>query len=336
VIRLRELGTLILIGMASACSSSSGSPGDGSGGGSGTAPLLDEYVLSDDMLVPESGTFDPTRRRFYVGSAAKGTITQVDPDGVESIFFAPPGSEMWRTLGMTVDDATRRLWVCAQRPDDDTQEIWVFDLESGQRDLALNLEVAEAGSTCNDIALDGGGLAYVSDSSNPRVYQVDAAAETVAVWANDPLLSPTGAGNFGGNGIAVTEDDGYLIVSKTNAGAPPRLLRIALDDPGNIDAIVTTPALDGFADGMSFLDGELYVAIVGTGNIARLTSEDEWATASIATAPAGSGTLVQGTSTVRPAEGRLYAIYSDITRALAGLEPEPPFRIFNVDIESFE
>ncbi len=42
------------------------------------------------------------------------------------------------------------------------------------------------------------------------------------------------------------------------------------------------------------------------------------------------------TSTVRPAEGRLYAIYSDITKALTGLTPVAPFRIYEVDLESFE
>ena len=183
MIRLREMGALILVGVLSGCGTngtagsggSAGAGGDGGAGGS-AAPLLDEYVLSDDTLVPESGSFDPTSRRFYVGSATKGNITQVDADGTEGILFTPPPSETWRTLGMIVDDAARRLWVCAQRLADDTSEIWVFDLTSGERDLVLNLADAVAGSTCNDIDVDRDGLAYVSDSSNPRVYRADAAA----------------------------------------------------------------------------------------------------------------------------------------------------------------
>ncbi|MBW2224847.1 MAG: SMP-30/gluconolactonase/LRE family protein [Deltaproteobacteria bacterium] len=324
-----------------AASGGGGSGGAGGGGGDGgaggsPAPLLDEYVLSDQTLVPESGAFDPTSRSFLVGSETKGNITRVEADGTESIFFAPPAGERWRTLGMMVDDTERRLWVCAQRPSDETQEIWVFDLSSGERDLALNLADAAAGSTCNDIAVDAGGLAYISDTFNQRVHRADAETETVAVWADDPLLAPNDAGVFGGNGIAVTDDSKYVIVSKTGPGAPPRLLRIALDDPGSIDEIVTTPEIDGFADGMSFLNGDLYIAKVGAGNVARLSSDDDWATASIATAPAGSGTPVPGTSTVRPAEGQLYAIYSDITKVLTGLDPVPPFRIFKVDLGSFE
>jgi len=319
----------ILVGLVvgcGGCATSTGSP----------EPLKDEYVLTDQTLVPESGSFDPTSRSFYVSSATRGSITRVGTDGTESIFFSAPSGEEWRSLGTIVDDTARRLWVCAQRLADETQEIWVFDLESGVRELALDLANVEAGSTCNDIAVDGQGLAYISDSENPRVYRADADAATVETWANDPLLSPTGSGIFGGNGIAVSEDDRYVIVSKTSTGAPPRLLRIAREDPSNIAGLVTTPALEGFADGMSFLDGDLYIAMVGAGNVARLRSEDDWATAALLVEPPTPEVSVPGTSTVRPAEGALYAIYSDITKVLTGLEPVPPFRIFKVDLDSFE
>lgn len=327
------------LGCSESSESPSGTGGAAGSGGTGGAPpaLLDEYVLSDEMLVPESGSFDPTARSFYVGSANDGSVTRVAADGTESFLFPAPTTEAWRTLGMIVDDAAARLWVCAQRTDDDSQWIWVFDLTSGDRVLQLDLAEAAAGSTCNDIAIDGGGLAYVSDSSNPRVYRADAVAESVAVWANDAQLEPTEAGNFGGNGIAVTEDDTYVLVSKTSPGAPPRLLRIPLDDPTNVTEIVTTPELEGFADGMSFLGGDLYIAMVGAGNIVRLRSTDDWATATIVTVPAGgSDGPVPGTSTVRPAEGSLYAIYSDITAALLNADLSPPFRIYKVDLASFE
>ncbi|MBT8467680.1 MAG: hypothetical protein KJN97_02930, partial [Deltaproteobacteria bacterium] len=179
-------------------------------------------------------------------------------------------------------------------------------------------------------------LAYISDSENPRVYRADADMATVETWADDPLLSPTGAAFFGGNGIAVAEDDRYVIVSKTSTGAPPRLVRIAREDPADLVGIVTTPEFGGFADGMTFLDGDLYIAMVGAGNVARLRSGDDWATAALLVEPPTPEVSVPGISTVRAAEGALYAIYSDITKVLTGLEPVPPFRIFKVDLGSFE
>lgn len=346
---LREFGALILVAALSGCggnsggtAGSAGSAGSGgsAGGGGGEVPLRDEYLLSDEELVPESGAFDPTSRSFYVSSESKGSVTRVEADGSESVFYTPPVDETWRTLGVALDNDARRLWVCAQGAADERQEIWVFDLSGGERTLALDLSDAEAGSTCNDVAIDSQGLAYVSDSSNPRVYRADADEETVVTWAEDPLLAPNGAGLFGGNGIAVTDDDRYVIVSKTSVskdpGTPPRLVRIAVTEPGSEAELVVMPELEGFADGISFFDGDLYIAMVGAGNIARLRSDDNWETASVSIATAGANAPVPGTSTVRPAEGRLYAIYSDITKALTGLTPVPPFRIFEVDLESFE
>ena len=328
--------------MLSGCDSSSGtSTGAGGGGGSSgsggsVTPLLGEYVLSDQELVPESGDFDPTSRSFYVSSATKGDITRVEADGTESIFYAAPSGEVWRSLGAIIDNAARRLWVCAQRPADGMQQIWALDLETGERELALDLGEVGADSTCNDIAVDADGLAYISDSENSRVYRADPDAGTVTTWADDPLLSPNAGGRFGGNGIAVTEDGSYVIVSKTGGGALPPLVRIAREDPTNIAEIVTTPFFADLADGSSFLDGVLYIALVTAGNVARLSTDDDWATATVEIAPAMGTTPVTGTSTVRDAEGALYAIYSDISNSLVGSDLNPPFRIFKVDLESFE
>lgn len=335
------LGAVILVAVLSGCDSGSGSAGSGgsAGGGGSGGSLQNEYILADPELVPESGDFDPTSRSFYVSSRSKGNITRVEADGTESIFYAPPSGEAWGSLGTIVDDAARRLWVCAQRPADETQQIWALDLDTGERERALDLGDVEASSTCNDIAVDADGLAYISDSENSRVYRADADAGTVATWADDPLLSPLATptgGTFGGNGIAVTEDGRYVIVSKTLLSSPPRFVRIARADPSDVAEIVVTPAISGSADGMSFLDGDLYLALVGTGDVARLSTEDDWATASAVIAPAMGDTPVPGTSTVRVAEGALYGIYSDITNVVLGAPPTPPFRIFKVDLQFFD
>lgn len=343
---MRDLAVLVLVGVMCGCGSenggSSGTGGlagaGGTGGTGGGVPLQDEYVLSDQALVPESGTYDSASRSFFVGSAnsdstARGGITRVEADGTETIAFPPPADESWSTRGMIVDTDARRLWVCARQVEAGvvtSQRIRTFDLSTGEQELDLDLASAAEGSTCNDIAVDSAGLAYISDSENSRIYRASAEDETVEVWADDPLLA-SDLPILGGNGIAVTEDDRFVILSKTVASTPPRLLRIDRTDPASISGITTTPDFVGTADGMSFLDGDLYIAIVNPGEIFRLTSEDDWATAAIA-----STTAVVGTSTVRPAEGFLYAIYSDITAFIVGEPLSPPFRIFRIDLDSFE
>lgn len=318
----RTLFTASLAFVLLACSSSEGTDP--------VTPLLDDYVLTDPALVPESGSFDPVSRSFYVGSATEGSITEVDAEGAETLFFEPPTDESWRTLGVIVDAQARRLWVCAQQESPAVlQQIWGFDLDAGSRSFALELsEVAEAAS-CNDIAIDSEGLAYISDSANPRIYRANADAETIEVWADDPILGGGGAG-FGGNGIAVTADDAYVLLSKTLALMPPRIARIDRNDPSRIAEVATDVSPTG-ADGMSFLDGNLYLADVVGGEVLRFTSDDDWASARATATP-----VAQGTSTVRPAEGDLYAIYSDITASLFDEPLSPPFRIFKVDLDSFE
>ena len=50
-------------------------------------PLKPEYILSSNDSLPEGVTFDPVNRAFYAGSLEGGTITRIDADGTESIFF---------------------------------------------------------------------------------------------------------------------------------------------------------------------------------------------------------------------------------------------------------
>ncbi len=333
---VHQLAVMILVGVVCGCSDENGGSGTGgaaggAGGTGGSSVLQDEYILSDQDLVPESGSYDPAGRAFYVGSETQGSITRVDADGTESLFFDPPPSSSLRTLGLTIDAEARRLWVCVDDTVTESQSVRTFDLSTGMPEIQFDLASAAADATCNDIALDSEGVAYVSDSANPRVYRANVLGEVIEIWADDPLLAPD-AGIFGGNGIAVTEDGQYVILSKTIlSSATPRLLRIERANPTNISGITTTPEITMTADGISFLDGDLYVAAVGSGEIFRLTSADQWMTATVTTS------MQQvGTSTVRPAEGDLYGIYSDITNALLGQPINPPFRIYRIDLASFE
>ena len=103
-------------------------------------PLADEYPLSSQDSMPEGVTFDPVDRAFYAGSLNGSTITRVDADGTESVFFALAGEVSFS--GMKVDARNRRLWVCASFRDPAIPlgeegslytEMWIFDLESGNK-----------------------------------------------------------------------------------------------------------------------------------------------------------------------------------------------------------
>ena len=109
---MRDLVVLVLVGAMCGCGGTGSSGTAGSGGAGGDVALQDEYVLSDQELVPESGSYDPVDGAFYVSSETQGSITRVDADGTETLFFEPMPSESLRTLGLTIDAEARRLWVC--------------------------------------------------------------------------------------------------------------------------------------------------------------------------------------------------------------------------------
>lgn len=295
-------------------------------GSSGSAALLDEYILSDQDLVPESGDFDTTTQAFYVGSWTDGSLTRVDADGTETVVYTPPAAEGWGALGVAIDVEQRRLWVCMFDPANEaTDEVWVISLETLARTHTLALPSVENAS-CNDIALDSDGRAYITDSATPNIYRGDLDAEEITAWATDPLLP--GPGLFGLNGIDVTSDDQYVLASSTLS---PELFRITLAEP----PVVTTIAVSGDlgeenADGMSIVDGQMYLSFAS--RVRRFSTTDDWETATFVSSPSGE----DGLSTVIRANGRAYAVFSDIIDALTQSPLDPPFRIFRVDNAMFE
>ncbi len=305
-------------------SSGSKDGGDGDGGGDG---LLEEYVLDDQDLVPESGDFDSVTRAFYVGSFTEGTITRIDADGTESVIYSPPPGGLSRGGGVAIDAQRRRLWMCISDPSGElTSQIWVVSLETEERTNTLDLPAGVANASCNDIAVDSAGLAYITDSATPNIYRGDLDAEEIAVWSQGAPFP--GAGLFGLNGIEVTEDDQYVLASST---LPVRLFRVVLANPAMVAEIDVTGDLGPEnSDGMSILGGEIYLAFESA--VRRFSTTDDWLTASF-----GSTSTQSGLSTVIRAEGRAYAVYADIITAVAGQGSlNPPFRIFRVDDRSYQ
>ena len=106
---------------------------------------------------------------------------------------------------------------------------------------------------------------------------------------------------FNLNGIVVT--DSYLIVDKDNEGV---LFKVPLNDPDQFSEVAINQKFPG-ADGMLWgPDGSLIVIANGnTNKIFRLTSGDNWATATVANS-IDTGPTFTTTGVVR--EGNIYAL----------------------------
>ncbi|MDZ7782826.1 MAG: SMP-30/gluconolactonase/LRE family protein [Halioglobus sp.] len=298
-----------------ACSDSSDAPAQ---------PLLDRYELSSPDSVPEGVAFDPVDRAFYATSLQGGSITRIAADGTESLFR--PADDRARIGGAKVDPAARRLWVCATQVDGLDDRVWVFDLDTGGLVLEFFLGALSTGGSCNDLALDDSGAAFVTDPANPFIYRLDPDSGEGTVFASDPLFADASGAGLGLNGIAVSADGSALIVARF---FPAALLRVNLPDGD----VVTPVALSGddlpAPDGLAVLDGDVY-AVSGEA-VSRVRPNTDGTAATVTTVP-----QISGLSTATVAEGALYVIKSDVVNFVLGRPLNPPFEIFRVDLEAFD
>jgi sugar lactone lactonase YvrE len=235
---------------------------------------------------PEGGTFDVERDAFFVGSLGDGSVHRVDrATGAETVFFSETAPGTWWTLGMDVDAARHRLWVCAMDDQRETTSetppyagyVWVFDLVSGERVANVDLSSVGVRATCTDVAVASDGSAYVSDRESPNVYHVTETGP-VELFVTDDLLD---AAVVGENAAVVLPDQSALLVVLY---LPSRLVRVDLTDRSVRDVEIDgtfsdlTPALSG-ADGMTLSGDRLLVAF--TSQVVELSPTlGDWSAAS--------------------------------------------------------
>lgn len=292
-------------------------------------PLKEDYVLDDALAYPESVTFDPVDRAFYTGSMARGNVLRTAADGTQTELFAGNDTGEWLILGLEVDPARRRLWVCAGKERTLIgSELWLLDLDTGERSWQVDLDTVQPGAVCIDVVVTQDGSAYVADRAFGKVYRADATKQQLTTFAADPLLTP---GLIGANGIAVDAQERFLLVAKF---LPPALVRVNLASPLDVRAVdLINNTADGFAggvDGVTVLEGKVYMAI--DAQLAQATPDPTWSYATLAfhDLKVPNGDPVSGVSGITVAEGTLYLSKSDVTRFATGAAPELPFRVFRV------
>ena len=309
--------SIFFLTIVTACSDSSDSQ-------PAATPLPDLYTLSSNNSVPEGVTFDPQTRQFYATSLQGGSIVRLDADGRESIFRAADNRA--ELVGAKIDADRRRLWVCAQAVDGGDNRVWVFNLDTTALELEFLLGALTTDGSCNDLALDRTGVAYVTDPANPYLYRLDPGTGTGTILATDPLFNDgTGAG-LGLNGIALTADESALIVGKF---FPASLFRVSLPDAGSIERVILSGDTLPPPDGIVFLNGDLFAVSGDSVNRVRLNADFN----------AGNVVTVaqrSGLSTATVAESRLYVIKSDVFHFFLNQTLDTPFEIFRVDLNAFD
>jgi len=279
----------------------------------------DVVKINSPAQYPEGIEWDAARNRFLVTSLRKGEVGAVTDDGSYTVFANDP--RMICSVGIELDPARDRALVCnsdggaGEKSSKETTgkiaALAVFQLSTGNLikyvDLAQGME---GGHFCNDIAIGKDGTAYVTDSFSPVIYKVDTDYNASVLLKDDTFTGPA----FNLNGIVAK--DNYLLVDKMNSG---QLFKIPLDNPQSFSEVALPQKLEG-SDGMLWAaDGSLLVitndnAHVGIATatnplnaVFRLTSDDDWKTATIA-GRASTGDVFATTGTLR--DGEIYVSHA--------------------------
>lgn len=268
-----------------------------------------------DRFHPGSAVIAPDGRVF-VSSITTGRVMVFAPgesSARDFIDVAKAGVDS--AMGIKVDSAQSRLWVCTasfgvdRTPGEHPTAVLAFDLKSGA--LLQTLPLPDGG-LCNDLAITRSGALVVTDSFSPRLLVMRPGANKLDVLMRNAAFQPP-AGGFGLDGV-IELGDGSLLLTKNTAG---ELLRVT-DPFGKSPTIakVNTSRPLANADGLVLgVDGKIYVAepnFAGArGSISAITLEGQ--NARIDTVAEGLATplgVLVTTAGIWPVEGRMGPVLS--------------------------
>lgn len=297
----------------------------------------DRIIIDQEDLFPEGVEYDKLASRFLLTSVRYGTIGEVRNN--EQYEELVDDDELISTIGIQIDYLRQRMLVAVADVGMSVKSseatigrlaaVAAYDLYSGERLFYTDLGSLRPDMPhfANDIAIDGEGNAYITDSFSGIIYKVDEDGNPEIFYENE-ALAPLQEGAFGLNGI-VYDLTGYLLVAKSDEG---QILHIPLDDPDDyrvVDIPVDLPSPDGL-----YLQNPDELIVVnnagGTGNgkvyTLKTRYSDWWRSARVInefTTPE----VFPTTATIR--NGHPYVLYAYLNELAAG-ESRSEFRIVKV------
>lgn len=153
------------------------------------------FTLPEHDLYPESIAYDPDTGRYFVGSMGQARIVEVGPSGSYRDFVHDlEGLES--SVGIKVDAARRRLWVCTGRyvlfggaaKEPPSTGVLLIDLDSGEVLGRWLVPQPSPAHIFNDLAIAQDGSVYVTTTLLGRVYHIVPGSSALALtYAADGL-----------------------------------------------------------------------------------------------------------------------------------------------------
>ena len=226
---------------------------------------------------------------LYAGSLTGLGVYRLAPGTARFTEFLAPGTGgLQQVSGVLPDDARTTLWVCSFLSTNPASEaVKSFDLKTG---AAKGSFLLPGGGFCNDMALDGNGSLYVTDSGKSRVLRLLNGAGSLADWSTDTRYTSTNPQDFTLDGITF-DGAANLYVNKFNTG---EIFKVGIKSDGTADLPVLLTITAKFklptgqtkallsADGQRQLDANTLLVVDGTRNaLLKIVVSGSTATATI-------------------------------------------------------
>ena len=242
-----------------------------------------DVSFTADQAYPESTAWSAKDNVFFVSSVHHGTIGKVTMQGKYTPFITD--EKLVASVGVKLDAKHNILWVTDSDSGASDRSSPVttgklaalvgYDASTGKQIAYHDLGGLMPGAHfANDLALDGKGNIYVTDSFSPIIYRIDAKGKA-SIFATSDIFKGEG---FNLNGI-VYHPDGFLLVGKYNSG---ELFKIDINNPTQIEKVALPEALKG-NDGLLLHSPNQLIVVqnMGIDRTVTLVSKDGWKSATI-------------------------------------------------------
>lgn len=276
---------------------------------------VQDYTLPGPQDFPEGVAYDAKRNLLFTGSAANGTIYQIDAASGQVSKFSDGGGEgRSSALGMKVD-AEGRLWVAGGA----SGTIALLNPD-GSPFKTLHTPKTPL-PFINDLVFLPDGSALVTDSSRPILFQVTPELQ-VKRWLDlkdTPIVYQPGT-NL--NGIVVTPDGKGILTVQTNTG---QLWHIDLASKAVTE--VMTGLMNG--DGLVLNGQDLYVVRNKDQMVSKVTLGADFKTATLTLNEPLHGLRFPATAAL--VGGDLVVTQAQLDKLQKGA-PETPFKLSRVKL----
>lgn len=205
------------------------------------------FRLKDPKLIPEGIAYDPTSKRFFLGSIPQHKIVVTDGKG-ETRDFSAPRDKLDAVLGLAVDAARGHLYAVSTNGFEDSGKterrnaVMCYSLKDGR---LIDRVAAPEAMQLNDVAIAPDGTVYATDSEGSTVFRKKADEKGFT------RLGEAG-GVRGANGITLGKD-GILYVTLSTGIARVDTATGIVTRLSQPDTVVT-----GGIDGLYWYDGHLF------------------------------------------------------------------------------